>query len=260
MWVATGEADAPFQRQAGLLFEKGCVDRRTAINLDNGLFWVAETASEGRVVYRGGQAPLRRISNYGIEEAMRGDAGLSALGFTFDGHAFYALRIDGRGTFLFDISTGSWSEFASYGRANWRVGCAAGAPGGPLLLGDDETGQLWRLDSEAGHDDGAPIERVVTGRIAWPRGVGTVSSLALTAGVGWTDQLDLDPQITLRVARDGFTFSDARSRSLGRRGAFSTRVRFERLGQIMPPGLVVELADSDRAQTRIGSCRYNEDG
>ena len=258
IWAPTGDADAPFQRQAGLLFDKGCSDRRTAVNLDGGLFWVSESAGEGRAVYRGAPGAPVRISGHGIEEAMRGALGLSAFAFLLDGHAFYALRIEGRGTFLYDAATGAWCEFTSPDRANWRVSCAAGAPGGPLLLGDDETGRLWRLDPERGDDDGEPIRRVATGRIPWPAGRGVIDSLTLTASTGWTPGLADDPRISLRIARDGFSFGDPRDRSLGRRGAFGRRVRWERLGEVRAPGLVVELADSGPAQTRISGCRFNE--
>jgi hypothetical protein len=105
------------------------------VNIDNALIWVSETAEEGRVVYRGGQTTPQRVSTNGIEERLKGTAALSAFGFVFDGHAFYALRIAGVGTFLYDISTGAWCEWASYGRDNWRVQCAGAAPGGAAAAG-----------------------------------------------------------------------------------------------------------------------------
>lgn len=258
IWTVTGAADLPFQRQPSLIFEKGCSARETAVNLDNALFWVSETAEEGRVVYRGGQTTPQRVSTNGIEERLKGRAALSAFGFIFDGHAFYALRIEGVGTFLYDVSTGGWCEWQSYLRANWRVQCAGQAPGGPLLLGDDETGQLWTLDAAVGNDDGQPIIRTVTGGIPLVGRFLTLESLHLEASVGWSPTLDLEPLIGLRLAKDGFTWGNQRTKSLGRRGQYGKRVRWERLGEIRPPGVLIELTDSDDAQTTISYCRFNE--
>lgn len=258
IWTVTGQTDLPFQRQPSLIFEKGCSARDTAVNIDNALFWVSETAQEGRVVYRGGQTTPQRVSTNGIEERLKGTAVLSAFGFVFDGHAFYALRIAGVGTFLYDISTGAWCEWASYLRSNWRIICACSAPGAPLVLGDDETGQLWTLDATVANDNGVPIVRTVTAGIPIVGTYKTLERLTLQASVGWSPSLTLEPKISARFSRDGFTWSNWKEKSLGRRGQFSKWLRWDRQGEMRPPGMLIELTDSDDAQTTLSYARYNE--
>jgi hypothetical protein len=258
VWVPTGNADAPFQRIEGRMFEVGCSSRATVVNLDNTIFWVGEVSSEGVFVYRGGAVP-EIVSTNGISERLNGATDLSAFGYSHDGHSFYALRIGGVGTFVYDISTKTWSEFASYGRDQWRPITAAAAPGAPLTLGDDETGQLWTLDPEVGNDDGQPIIRTVTGGVPTLQR-GTIDNISIQAAVGWSPNHDLEPVISLRFARDLFTFKDRGTRSLGKRGEFNKRIRWEGMGEILPPGMIIELTDSDDAQTRLSYCRYNEAG
>lgn len=258
VWSSTGNAEAPFQRIEGRLFEWGCSARETAVNLDNTIFWVGERSQEGRVVLRGGAVP-EIVSTNGISERLNAATALSAFTLALDGHEFYVLRIGGQGTFLYDVSTGLWSEWSSYGREQWRVQAAAAAPNGPLLLGDDETADLWVLDGEVGHDEGQPIVRQVTGLIPLMGQTASIDSLSLTASVGWSPDYDIEPVIGLRFSRDGFTFKDRGPRSLGKKGQYGKRVRWEpACGEIRPPGMVVELTDSDPVQTRISNCRMNE--
>lgn len=256
-WTTTGDPDAAFQRQSGIVLDKGCAARETAINLDNGLFWASETADEGRAVYRTGQGSPERVSVHGIEERMRSATAMSAFGFTFDGHAFYALRLEGVGTFLYDASTRVWSEWSSYGLTCWRPQVAASAPGGPLLLGSAEDGKLYTLDPEIGNDEGGVIQRLITGFIG-ARSREVVDTVRLYASVGWSPSLTLTPVVEMRVAKDLFTFGNWRERTFGARGAFSHRVVWERLGEIKPPGLVIEWRDSDSAQITISGATYNE--
>ena len=125
---AAADADLPFQRSSGRQFSRGCAARDTVVVLDNAVFFLGDD----RIVYRAEEAP-KRVSTFGIEERLRkcasiGDA--SALSFTVDGHAFYLLNIPGEGSFAFDVSSGQWAEWQSYGRKTFRGRCALTKGGG----------------------------------------------------------------------------------------------------------------------------------
>lgn len=257
-WVATGDADAPFQRQSGIVSEKGCAFGAASVEIDNGRIWVTDESTTGRIVVRSGQGSPERISVNGIEERLRGANNVQAFAFTYDGHTFYVLCIIGVGTFAFDVSTQTWSEFASYEQDNWIPTSAAQAPGGPILFGSGLDGKLYTLDPDSGADAGQPMQRVVTGIIPVVGRREILNSISLTCSVGWSPSLDLEPQIEMRIARDGFTFGDPKVRSLGNRGEFSKRVRWERLGEIRPPQCVIEFQDSDAFPLRISYCRRDE--
>lgn len=259
VWYPTGLADPPFQRAAGRTSAMGATSRDTVVHLDNAFYFVGEDSEQGRVVYRAGDPPTR-VSTHGIEEHLRRATGLSAMAFTFDGHPFYLLRKEGEGTFALDVSTGGWSEWASFGRETFRAQVACAAPGFPLLLGDDATGNLYALDPDSGADDGSPMIRVATGGVPIPEGRQVISNLSLQASVGITTDLELDPQIALVTSRDGGrTWSEPRYRSLGKIGEFGKRVRWERLGQFRSPGFLFELIDSDDVPTRLSYCRANSE-
>lgn len=259
VWFLTGDADAPFQRQSGIVWEIGAASREATCNYDNGVVAVGAHSQEGLGVYRFGQGPPAKISEFAIDEALRGASALSAFVFYFDGHLFYVLRCEGVATYAYDASApeGSrWCEFASYGLDNWLPQMAASAAGVPLLLGSSIDGKLYTLDPESGQDDGQPVQRVVTGRIpVEDRGV--VNRIRLFASVGWSPSLSLTPKVNLRVARDGFTFGNPRERTFGARGEFGHRIMWDGCGEARAPALVVEFTDSDNAQVSIFGAEWS---
>lgn len=257
-WVTTGDADAPFQRQSGIVSEKGCTFRQAAVEIDNGRMWVSDDSTDGRIVVKSGQGAPTRVSVHGIEELMRGAETISASVFTFDGHLFYVLRIEGVGTFAYDISTETWSEFASYGETNWWPICCGQAPGGPVLLGSGLDGKLYTLDAGRGNDDGMVIQRVVTGIIPVPMARMILDKVEIFGSQGWSPSLTLTPKITLSIAKDGFTFSDPAERDLGARGQYGKPVVWNRRGEIRRPQCVLVFADSDDFAYRISHVTYNE--
>jgi len=119
VWQTTGDLDAPFQRIAGRLYDKGCVNADTIASTDNTIFWVGNDL----IAYRGDAQPVR-ISDHGIEEKLRLQASgdYSAWSFALDGHTFYALRIGTLGTFVFDVENPQgWLHWKSYGSETWRA-------------------------------------------------------------------------------------------------------------------------------------------
>lgn len=160
-WQATGDPDAPFARAPGRQFDRGCLARDTVQRFDNSLVWVGENC----VVYKAAGVP-QRISNHGIEERLRKrtstpSAWVYGMG---DGHLFYVLTIPGQGTFAFDAATSGWSEWASEGFTEFRGHVGIDSPGGSYV-GDITTGQIWRLDPDAGDDAGTVIRRRVSGTV-----------------------------------------------------------------------------------------------
>lgn len=259
VWFLTGDPDAPFQRQSGIVWEVGCAFRGSACNYDNAVVCVSAHSQEGLGVYRFGQGPPQKISEFAIDEALRGASAVSAFVFYFDGHLFYVVRCEGVATYAYDASApeGSrWCEFASYLKTNWLPQCAASASGVPLLLGSSEDGTLYTLDAESGQDDGQPVQRVVTGRIACPDRM-IVNRIRLFASVGWSPSLTLTPKVNLRTARDGFTFGNPRERTFGARGEFDHRTIWEGCGEARAPALVIEITDSDNAQTTIFGAEWS---
>jgi len=160
VWQPTGDLDLPFARAAGRNFERGCLYRDTVRRFDNTLVWIGDDYQ----VYRAANVP-QVISDAGLSERIRKAASdCSAWTFGIDGHSFYVLRIPGQGTFAYDASTQSWSEFSTLGAAMW-LPTSGVQIGGVTYAGSSEDGRLWRVSGDAVNDDGTAIECVVTATV-----------------------------------------------------------------------------------------------
>lgn len=195
VWQTTGDQDAPFQRAAGRIYDKGCLNKDTVQRFDNSLVWVGDDLS----VYRASQVP-QDIGSPFITERLRKRTGEpSALVLKFDDHEIYVLRIPGQGSFGFDASTQLWSEWATDGKTEWSPQVAADTVD---LVGDSATGKVWLVNPEASTDDGLAIVRRVTGTCSIPGrpvkssnfSVGVGASADTTARIRWKDGRDEWPE------------------------------------------------------------------
>lgn len=251
VWVTTGDSTTPFQRVDGRLYDKGCLARDTVAKLDNTLFFVGHDF----IVYRADAQPIR-VSDNGIEEAIQATdpADLKAWAFPWQGNVFYCLAT-AYGTMVFNPASGLWAEFASFGRDTWRahVGVLRGTE---VIAGDDETGQLWRLELGDYTDDGAPIERRWTVLLDEP---GYLDNLMVDADPGMTASLTADPVCEARISRDGGqTYSDFRRANIGKQGQYRRRIAFRRWGLVDTDGAVLDFRLTDTTPWMITAHRANE--
>ena len=125
MWSNTGDPDAPYSRIEGRVTRQGVIATGCIVPLDNSLLF---PGADG-MVYRLADTP-QRISDHGIEEKIAqcsaASGTVSAFGFIDNGHSFYCLRLSagaGIGTYVYDVSTQQWCEFATHGRTNFAGRC-----------------------------------------------------------------------------------------------------------------------------------------
>jgi hypothetical protein len=126
VWYDQGSSDPaafPLQRIQGAFNEIGCAAPYSLAKADNRLFWLGSDARGHGMVYVANGYTGQRISTHAVEWQIQSYGNLSdAVGYTYqqDGHTFYVLTFpsarDGRGaTWVYDVSTNSWHE-----RASWR--------------------------------------------------------------------------------------------------------------------------------------------
>lgn len=252
VWTTTGDADAPFQRVDGRLYDKGCRARDTIANVDNSVFWVGHDG----VVYRGDSSPLR-ISDHTIEQAIQESSpdDLRAWAFAWFGHVFYCLTT-AKGTFAYDPATQEWPEFSSYQRPSWRAHIGIQVDN-DIIAGDDETGTLWKLSDDILLDGEDAIQRIHTG-VVEQRGI--LSNLVLDATTGGAvTPVEQNPLVELRISRDqGQTFAAWRQSSLGSQGQYRRRAVWRALGLSDGDGMVIEFRMSDPTPWRLSAMRANE--
>lgn len=234
----TGDIDAPFVRNGGRRYDKGSAAQNTAVKLDNTILWVG-TAQQGAdlQVYRASQIPVA-VSNEGIEAALARCPDISlatAVAIVSTGHSFYVLNIPQVGTYAFDVKTGLWGEWQSFGQQTFRVQC--GADG---VFGDIDTGQLWTIDPDRRTDGDDPIIRVVSSNLSLEENSMIISAVRLHArtGVGGPGE---NPVVEMRYARHGAEdWSGWRETAIGAPGDHPEIV-FRQLGLQRPPGIVFQF-------------------
>jgi hypothetical protein len=255
-WSLSGDSILPFNRIEGRGFQRGILATGCAASLGDSLFWIGED----RRVYRSGGAVPEPLSDPGIEERISGSAAISAFAFEYEGHKFFCVRLDNE-TVAFDIATGEWCEFASFGYANWRPRCAAQYNGVPRF-GDAVIGRIWRFDLAAQADDGTALQKLFTAFQPVSDGSYTLDVIHLDADFGSTPILlgqGAAPLVELRSSRDGGrTWSDWRQSELGRQGQYRARAVWRRFGSFDAPGAIFEIRCSDPVRFRISAVRANE--
>lgn len=255
VWALTAGSTPPAEPYGGLNFkEKGCLNRSTLAEIDNGLVWVA---SDKAVYISRGGVP-ERISTHGVEEriAEADSTTLRAWHYTWDGHKFYVLTMGEQGTWVYDFATQLWTTFKSLGQASWRGALGAQAEWGTVAC-DDVTGALWLLSDDDRTDGGEPIERLWTALYEHhERTMLRCDRLVLTASVGWAQSTGQgsEPLVEMRQSNDyGMTFGSWKQRSMGRIGDFFTQVVWKALGAIRRPGRVFQFRCTDPIITRVSN-------
>jgi hypothetical protein len=254
-WANTGDAELPYTRIEQRIVERGIYGTGCVRKADNTFLWIGEDGS----AYRFNEIP-ERVSDFGIEERIQASATVSAFAFQYQGHHFFAARLDG-GTWAFDLATGQWCEFTTHGRDNFRGQCAATVSGAPLL-GDDSVGKVWELSGWS--DGGEALERRWTSYFPISGGAITIHNLSVETNVGWTGLLagqGSDPTMEMRSSRDGgATWDGWRSATMGQQGQYRDRPQWRRCGLFDPPGGMFEHRVTDPVPVRVSSVRVNEPG
>jgi len=248
-----GGLDDAFVRQGNAFIERGVFSRDTIVKIDNGVHFFGND----RIVYRlDGYNPVR-ISTHAIEYHLATVQQAWAFTYTQEGHKFYVLCTD-QGTWAFDMATGTWHERRSYQRDNYRAGFAEIAWGSPVL-GDNETGTIYRPNLETYKEDCDPIISSVTlPTIERERQLINMYMLELycETGVGLTTGQGSDPQVMMTYSDDGGRrWSNEMWRSLGAEGNYKHRVIWRGLGQFRQRQIKFTISDPVRRLTMS----YNAD-
>ncbi len=153
IWVNTGAADFPFERQPGAISEKGICGPNACAKLDNSVVWIDQHGIVRRM--SAGYAP-QRISTHEVERALSESTSLEdaeAFAYTQEGHEFFVLTAPGAGTWVFDAATNLWHERQSYGLDRWRARGYAYCYE-KHLVGDYASGKIYELDYNTHTENG----------------------------------------------------------------------------------------------------------
>lgn len=254
-WIETGDADIPFQRVSGRTFQMGSANRATVCALDGMMFFVGGIDRRAFMI-----APNPTpISDPGVEEKLRAAAVADLNGFCYlqGGHAVYVLNMGAQGSMAFDVSTGQWHEWSSYGDTSFRGRYSAPFGDGRTIVGDT-SGRFNFLDPGAYEDNGDPIVQLWTGVVSASERV-RCDNVILGATVGYALTYPDNPKVGLRFSDDrGRTWSDFEYVSMGHRGEFETQIAWKRLGALRRPGRVFQWRCAENLPLTVRTAKMNE--
>jgi len=259
MWYDAGSQTFPFARYAGAVIPRGCAAAGTIIAQDQALFFLGDD----RIFYRlQGNEPIR-MSTHGVEKAIEsyGSSISDAFCFTYtiQGHKMIHLTFPSvPHSWVFDISTRKWHERESWDANNntlkrWRGNCAAECYN-KVLIGDFQTGTIWKLDWNAYDEGGNTMQMLAHSspiHAEKTRLFMNTLELDMQSGIGLANGQGSAPVVMMRGSRDGGETWSAQQppRSIGKIGEYKTRQRWKNLGQGYQ--WVFEITISDPVQRAL---------
>lgn len=176
--------------------------------------------------------------------------------YTLDGHIFYVLTLGEQGTYVYDMTTGQWTQWQTQGLSGWNMEIGTTWQG-KIIAADQQNPIIWELTPKSFIDDDFKAQiRVATGALpVRQRTFTAVYAVTLTASVGKVTVPDTVPatigEVTLSYSDDqGVSFVSAETIPIVI-GNSKQQIQWLSLGTMQAPGRVFRITDTG-AITRIG--------
>lgn len=257
IWQNSGDSTNLFQRLPGAVLDVGVMSKYATCRLGTNLYFI-DNARQVRQVSNGYQGI--RISNYGVEAALRGLSNaddVEIFGYSESGHEF--LKVSSPSfCWVWDSATSEWHERGTTGFATWQSQSYVRAFD-RHITGSSISGKLLAIDQNAMDEDGRdiicqatlpPIANFPLGAILNVLDIDVESGVGIGAASSRTQ--DVDPTIGLEVSIDnGSTFGNQKTQSLGKQGKRRQLVTFTRMGRMDRQGATFRLTTSARVVRAI---------
>lgn len=252
IWDFNGGADPakPFSLSQGRTYPRGTAAQGSVAFTDNALFWVGDNYT----IYRTSAAPVRVSTPY-IEDLLR-EAGtgldeMTSFNVAVEGHDFYVINLPSLNlSFAYDCQTSEWAQWGSQQPFQSEpgllmAGCSTGQ-GSTLFAGSATDSRVFLWDTSNKTDDGTDIDKLVTAVFWTTAGKLRLNNLGLACVRGVGDALSPDPQVRMRMSKDGGrTFGSWVYRSLGAVGEYTRKAVWRALGLVSQPGVLVEFSTTE---------------
>lgn len=239
----------PFSPISNAFIEWGINAPHSVQKFDNGIIWLGQTERGGVFVVRSQGYSARVVSQRWLEEEFNGYVTEDAEAYVYQqaGHEFYVLNFPTQNkTWCYDAVTKRWHERGAYGVGRQLVN-GHGYFNGRNIGCDFRNGKIYEIDLDVYTDNGEHIERIANSPpisdenkyLFWPS-----LELDFEEGVGITEGQGSDPQVMLRISRDGgHVFNYEKTRSMGKIGEYGTRCIFRKIPRTRE--FVAEIRVSD---------------
>lgn len=235
-WGDSGAVDFPFSKIKGTATEWGLAATWSVSKYDNSIaMLVKNRMGQVMVAQLNGYLP-KKISTPDIDfllnsYAVQNDA--SSYSYMLGGHPMFVINFDNaQQSWLYDGSTGIWTQLQSYGltrhRAEFGISFLT-----YTLVADFENGNLYSLTDTAYTDNGDQIEAYIVSQTIADQDLDrlTVNKFRADMDVGQGTSTVPYPQVGLSVSRDnGKTYGAEMFRDIGPIGTYGNTVDWTRLG------------------------------
>ena len=243
-WSNTGGADFPYQPVRGATREIGLASRFSLCQFDDALAFLGKNKlGQVQVMRLNGHIPVA-ISTPELDSIINRYATVSdATGYAHmhEGHPFYRLNFPSAGkSWEYDglastqMGTHVWCERQSGLNAERHRGEMAIDYMNKVRIADFENGKIYSVSATTYAENGNAFPFELTSkRVIKDYDPFTLNKLFLDfeTGVGLATGQGSDPQVMLRVSRDGGrTFDNEMSTSLGAIGKYRARVEWHQFG------------------------------
>jgi hypothetical protein len=237
-----GGAQFPFQR-TGLVIPKGVSAPSSAINTSLGFMFIGAGKDESPAIWALSGNTVEKVSTIAIDSILQrlsADdlANSFAYSYAQKGAYFCCFSLPER-TLVFDTISKRWHERKSQivdargitRLVRSRVNSLVSAYG-LVLVGDAIDGRIGSLTPDIFTEYGAPIVRRFATQPFQSQGNSfSVPAIELTVESGVGSSVCPDPKIRMDRSIDGKTWSDERTRSIGKVGQYSHRAIWRRNGR-----------------------------
>ena len=233
-----GGTDFPFQR-TGLFLQKGVYAPYSLINVQDSFMFIGGGSNESPAVWALSGNSTAKVSTVPIDSILQelsSDQLAAVFSWTYaqNGAYFVGFTLPTT-TFVYDLTSKRWHERKSVVSGQlgaFRVASMVQAYN-HVLCGDSIDGRIGLLDPQFYSEYGADIIRTVaTQPFQNTMNSFFVPSIELTVESGVGNTTVVDPQISMERSRDGKTWSDPRSRSIGKVGEYDLRAVWRRNGYV----------------------------
>jgi hypothetical protein len=236
-WANTGAADFPYSRVGGAVIETGLAAKWSVADVDGGVMFLGKNKQGGAQVYMMRGYQIQQVSTPDLEVIFGGyttTSDATATSYRYAGHSFYQINFPtAEKTWLFDATSGLWSELRYGTDERHRVEIASNFLT-RVVVSDYENGNLYELDPEVYSDNGADMISTLVSRHLSDRDYKTINELWLDmeTGVGLSTGQGSDPQLMLRISKDGgHSWGNIIYVPIGAIGAYKARACVRRLGR-----------------------------
>jgi hypothetical protein len=266
LFVLGSEVTEEFNNNAGLFqrtgffIDKGCYAKFSVLATNNSFMWIGGGTNESPAIWTlNGNKPVK-ISTTAIDSALQDFtfeqiAQAFAYSYAQNGAYFVGFSLPTR-TFEINTITGKWNERTSQiintkgltEVIRWRVNSIVTAYN-RVLCGDSQDGRIGSVDEDTYTEYGSEIIRTFATQVISDQGNAMImSKLEVTMEAGVGDLTTTDPQVRVSIAKDGKSFDNELSRSIGGIGEFNQRAIWYRLGRYARMmNIKVEMSDPVKA-------------